>query len=122
VVLESIASAQDTTCFSHPRDGHHATSGHESSCESFRIDNNTQGVRTMSFTRKDFACLQMKKCVGVNVMADLPSGTAAAASESGNDKILYPSPYKHLILIFLFKNAHLDHGGDPDRHEEFIEL
>ncbi len=122
VVLESIASAQDTTCFSHPRDGHHATSGHESSCESFRIDNNMQGVRTMSFTRKDFACLQMKKCVGVNVMADLPSGTAAAASESGNDKILYPSPYNHLILIFLFKNAHLDHGGDPDRHEEFIEL
>jgi hypothetical protein len=86
----------------------------------------------MSFTRKDFACLQMKKCVGANVMADLPSGTAAAASESGNDKILYPSPYKiiqthlsfphHLIHIFLFKNTHLDHGGDPDRHEEFIEL
>lgn len=83
VVLESIASAQDTTCFSHPRDGHHATSSHESSCESFRIDDNTQGVRMMSFTRKDFACLQMKKCVGVNVMADLPSGTATAASESG---------------------------------------
>jgi len=83
VVLESIASAQDTTCFSHPRDGHHATSVHESSCESFRIENNTQGVRMMSFTRKDFACLQMKKCVGANVMADLPSGTAAAASESG---------------------------------------
>jgi hypothetical protein len=83
VVLESIASVQDTTCFSHPRDGHHATNGHESSCESFHIDNNTQGVRMMSFTRKDFACLQMKKCVGVNVMADLPSGTTAAASESG---------------------------------------
>ncbi|CAK9877046.1 unnamed protein product [Sphagnum jensenii] len=83
VVLESIASAQDTTCFSHPRDGHHATSSHESSCESFRIDDNTQGVRMMSFTRKDFACLQMKKCVGVNAMADLPSGTATAASESG---------------------------------------
>ncbi len=131
VVLESTASAQDTTCFSHPRDGHHATSGCESSCESFHIDNNTQGVRMMSFTRKDFACLQMKKCVGVNVMADLPSGTAAAASESGNDKdsvslpiqSFCPSPIPHhLIHIFLFENAHLDHGGDPDRLEEFIEL
>jgi hypothetical protein len=109
VVLESIASAQDTTCFSHPRDGHHATSSHESSCESFRIDDNTQGVRMMSFTRKDFACLQMKKCVGVNVMADLPSGTATAASESGNDKTLYPSPDNHFVQTHLSFPHHLIH-------------